>query len=128
VIVQITYPIIFKHKQPLLAQRVKPRIRKSPIKAIWDNIIIYYSFDFSSNTGDLTQVLSLAREVLCHLSHTLSPFNFSFFSDRVSHFGPWSLHVWLPSFWDHRLTPPCSVCYLKWGLRVFCCCCFYYSW
>jgi hypothetical protein len=31
----------------------------------------------------------LARQALYHLSHVPSPFQFSYFSDRVSHFSPW---------------------------------------
>jgi hypothetical protein len=40
------------------------------------------------------QGLSLVRQVLCHLSHTLSPFCFSHFSGKISHFLPglaWTL-------------------------------------
>jgi hypothetical protein len=42
------------------------------------------SSSFFGGTGDGTQGLKAARQVLSHLSHVSSPLAFSLFSDRVS--------------------------------------------
>jgi hypothetical protein len=56
----------------------------------------------------------------CHLSHGSSPFNFSYFSDRVSSFGagwPQIIILCMPLHsLDYRLRPPHLADLLRWGL------------
>jgi hypothetical protein len=59
------------------------------------------------NTGVWTQSLVLARQELCLLNYTRSPFCFSYFSSRVpcfflSQHGQRFCHLRLPCSWDHR--------------------------
>jgi hypothetical protein len=76
-----------------------------------------FRLPFFGSTEVWTQGLMLARQVFYNLSHFLSPFCFSYFSDRVSNFcqgWPWfTILRCLPLRWDFRHEPPLPVCSLK---------------
>jgi hypothetical protein len=67
---------------------------------------------FIGSTGVRTQAgFELARQLLYHLSHTPSPFCFSYFSSSVCIFaqgqpGPRCAYLLLLHSWDHRPAPP----------------------
>jgi hypothetical protein len=76
------------------------------------------------NTGVWTQSFTFAKQVLYHLSHTLSPFCFTYFSNRISHLR-WDWLV-LPIYsfciaylqflhsWDNRCQSPCPA-FIDWA-------------
>jgi hypothetical protein len=67
-----------------------------------------------------TQGLMLARQAICHLSHTPSPFYFSYFPDRVWSFltgaslGTQSSYLCFLSIWDYSHISPYTA-YVKMG-------------
>jgi hypothetical protein len=48
------------------------------------------TFSFTAVLGFWTQGLEFAKQVLCHLSHALNPFCFSYFSNMALHFFSWA--------------------------------------
>jgi hypothetical protein len=68
-----------------------------------------YIVNFFDGTGIWSQGSTLAREVHYRLSHSTSPFCFSYFWDRISHFCfSWSFCLCLLHSCDYKYTLPLS--------------------
>jgi hypothetical protein len=83
------------------------------------NFVCFFSFPFLLfvSSGVWAQGLELAWKEFDHVSHDLSPFCFSYFSNRFSSFMPTLALIYslcFPHSWDYSHGPPCLSCLLRW--------------
>jgi hypothetical protein len=84
-----------RHDIGLIKLTYPPTLALQTVREM-STFLFFSLFFFSSSTGVWTQSLVLATQAFRHLSHGSSPFFFSYFLDKVSHFctgQPWTTEL-----------------------------------
>jgi hypothetical protein len=103
---RLTVSVILKHNFKLTIGCVLGKNQSS----YWGFFFPFFFSVWGLNSGFHT----LFKEALCYFSHAPSPFCFSYFSDRMAHFGSgWprlkSSYLCLPCSWDDRRPHPAGL-------------------